>query len=149
MVDHPGQLARYITSFSVVFNVGKLVGPPVGGWLVAATGPLAALTIDAATYLLPIATVVWLLRPNRAMEQRSRPDQKAPDDRVEGVWAALRHVLGFTALSCLVGFFHPGLAPLMQRRCWAHLLRPWASSPACSPPAASAEGWCCGGTASG
>ena len=26
---------------------------------------------------------------------------------------ALRHVLQFTALACLVGFFHPGLAPLM------------------------------------
>ncbi len=67
------QLAPYITSFSVVFNVGKLVGPPLGGWLVAATGPLAALSIDAATYLLPIATVIWLLRPNRALEQRSGP----------------------------------------------------------------------------
>ncbi|QPN61440.1 MFS transporter [Synechococcus sp. CBW1002] len=114
VVDHPGQLARYITSFSVVFNVGKLVGPPVGGWLVAATGPLAALTIDAATYLLPIATVVWLLRPNRAMEQRSRPGQKAS---LISAWKdcgrPLRHVLGFTALACLAGFFHPGLAPLM------------------------------------
>jgi hypothetical protein len=114
VVDSPAQLAPYITSFSVVFNVGKLVGPPLGGWLVAATGPLAALSIDAATYLLPIATVIWLLRPNRALEQRSGPGRTAT---LATAWRdcgrPLRHVLGFTAIACLVGFFHPGLAPLM------------------------------------
>ena len=31
LVDEPRQLAPYLTSFSVVFNVGKLVGPPLGG----------------------------------------------------------------------------------------------------------------------
>ena len=40
LVDRPGQLAPYMASFSVVFNVGKLVGPPLGGWLVALTGPI-------------------------------------------------------------------------------------------------------------
>ena len=68
LVDEPQQLAPYLTSFSVVFNVGKLVGPPLGGWLVAFTTPTTALTIDAASYLLPLATVIWLLRPNNAAE---------------------------------------------------------------------------------
>ena len=31
LVDEPGELAGYLASFSVVFNVGKLVGPPIGG----------------------------------------------------------------------------------------------------------------------
>ena len=48
-----------------MFNVGKLVGPPIGGWLVALTGPSWALGIDAASYLLPIATVLFLLNPIR------------------------------------------------------------------------------------
>ena len=56
LVEEPDKLAGYLTSFSVVFNVGKLVGPPVGGWLLAATGPAWALGIDAASYLLPIAS---------------------------------------------------------------------------------------------
>ena len=63
LVDDAGQLAGYLTSFSVVFNVGKLVGPPIGGWLLAATGPAWALGIDAASYLLPIASVMFLLNP--------------------------------------------------------------------------------------
>ena len=61
LVEEPKQLAGYLTSFSGVFNVGKLVGPPIGGWLVAMAGPAWALGIDAASYLLPIASVVFLL----------------------------------------------------------------------------------------
>lgn len=121
LVDEPSQLPPYLTSFSVVFNVGKLVGPPIGGWLLALTGPTAALTIDAASYLLPVATVIWLLRPNREREQRSAGGSGAS---LGTAWrecgGSLRHVLLFTGLSCLVGFFHPGLAPLMA----AHLLGP-------------------------
>ena len=71
LVDGPEQLAPYLASFSVVFNVGKLVGPPLGGWLLALSGPTIALSPDAATYLLPIATIVWLLQPHRSAERRS------------------------------------------------------------------------------
>ena len=117
LVAGPEQLAPYLTSFSVVFNVGKLVGPPLGGWLVALAGPAMALAIDAATYLIPIATVVWVLRPRRDLDQRSRAGSAAT---LGTAWRdcgpVLRHVLQFTALSCLVGFFHPGLAPLIASK---------------------------------
>ncbi len=121
LVDGPEQLAPYLTSFSVVFNVGKLVGPPLGGSLVALAGPAMALAIDAATYLIPIATVVWLLQPRRDAEQRSHPGSAAS---LGSAWRdcgpVLRHVLRFTGLACLVGFFHPGLAALIA----AELLGP-------------------------
>ena len=114
LVEDPKQLAPYLTSFSVVFNVGKLVGPPLGGWLVAFTGPATALTIDALSYLLPIASVVWLLQPNRSLEERST-DQA--NSTLLAAWrdcgSVLRQVLKFTALICVIGFFHPGLAPLI------------------------------------
>lgn len=121
LVEQPEQLAPFLTSFSVVFNVGKLVGPPLGGWLVALAGPAMALAIDASTYLIPIATVVWLLQPNRDLEQRSHAGAGAS---LGTAWRecgpVLRHVLRFTALACLVGFFHPGLAALIA----AELLGP-------------------------
>jgi MFS family permease len=112
LVEDPQQLAPYLTSFSVVFNVGKLVGPPLGGWLVAFTNPTMALAIDAASYLLPLAAVAWILRPNNALEQRSHGNQGTSLLTAwNGCGPTLRHVLRFTALACLVGFFHPGLAP--------------------------------------
>ena len=117
LVDDPSQLGPYLASFSVIFNVGKLVGPPVGGLLLAATGPTLALSLDAASYLLPIASLLWLMQPRRDLERRSTPGRGAS---LGTAWRecgpALRHVLRFTALACLVGFFHPGLAPLMAER---------------------------------
>ena len=116
LVERPQQLAPYLTSFSVVFNVGKLVGPPLGGWLVALTTPTTALAIDAASYLLPLAAVVWMLRPDGSMEQRSHGRQGTT---LRVAWRdcgpTLRHVLRFTAVACLVGFFHPGLAPTIAQ----------------------------------
>ncbi len=114
LVEETQKLAPYLTSFSVVFNVGKLVGPPLGGWLVALTGPETALSLDALTYLLPITSVIWLLKPNRTIEQLSIKTNAAT---LSSAWKEsgpiLRHVLKFTGLICVVGFFHPGLAPLM------------------------------------
>ena len=114
LVDEPEQLGPYLASFSVIFNVGKLVGPPLGGLLLAATGPTLALSLDAASYLLPIATLVWCMTPARERERRSQPGEGASLGAAwRGCGAPLRHVLLFTGVACLVGFFHPGLAPLL------------------------------------
>ena len=114
LVEEPQQLAGYLASFSVVFNVGKLVGPPIGGWLVAMAGPAWALGIDAASYLLPISSVLFLLRPQRDLEQRSGDSGSATLlNAWRGCGTTLRGVLTMTALLCMVNFYHPGLAPLI------------------------------------
>lgn len=114
LVEEPQQLAGYLASFSVVFNVGKLVGPPIGAWLVAMAGPAWALGIDAASYLLPISSVLFLLRPRRDLEQRSGTSGNAT---LLNAWqkcgTTLRGVLTMTALLCLVNFYHPALAAVM------------------------------------
>jgi len=58
-------LPAYLTSFSVVFNMNKLIGPPVGGWLVVMLGTAATLTLDATSYLLTIFSVLCLLTPRQ------------------------------------------------------------------------------------
>jgi hypothetical protein len=114
LVERPEDLPGYLTSFSIVFNVGKLLGPPLGGWLLALAGPILALVMDAATFLGPIATLIWVLQPRRELEQRSAAGVNVS---LRAAWRecgpVLRHVLRFTAVACLVGFFHPGLAPLL------------------------------------
>ena len=118
LVDQAEQLPPYLASFSVVFNVGKLVGPPLGGALLALGGATTALALDAATYLLPIATIIWLLSPNRSAEERS--GGPGATTGLREAWSSsgpvLRHVLQFTAVACLAVFFHPALAPVMARQ---------------------------------
>ena len=115
VVDRPEQLGRFLASFSVLFNVAKLVGPPIGGFLVAGVGASAALGIDACSYLIPIATVIWILRPHREREELSGGGNA--DLRV--AWrecgSVVRHTLQFTAIACLIGFFHPGMASVIAR----------------------------------
>jgi MFS family permease len=114
LVDRPEDLPPYLTSFSVIFNVGKLLGPPIGGWLLALAGPTMALVVDALTFLGPIAVLLWVLQPKRSLEIRSVDGTRVS---MRAAWRdcgpVLRHVLRFTGLACLVGFFHPGLAPIM------------------------------------
>ena len=97
--------------------MGKLLGPPIGGWLLALAGPAWALGIDAASYLLPIASVMFLLRPNREAEQRSAAGERST---LLNAWhncgTTLRGVLTLTAVLCVVNFFHPGLAPLIAEQ---------------------------------
>lgn len=114
LVNRPEDLPPYLTSFSIVFNVGKLLGPPLGGLLLALAGPTLALAVDASTFLGPIAVLLWVLRPNNRLEQKSGTGESVS---LRAAWRecgpVLRHVLRFTALACLVGFFHPGLAPVI------------------------------------
>ena len=56
LVEKREELGPYLTSFSVVFNTGKLLGPPLGGLLVAITTPTLALLLDSATYLCLLYT---------------------------------------------------------------------------------------------
>lgn len=114
LVDTPADLPPYLTSFSVVFNVGKLLGPPIGGWLLALAGPTLALAVDAATFLGPIAVLSWVLQPRRDLDEgRGRGASVSLRAAWRDCGPVLRHVLRFTAIACLVGFFHPGLAPVM------------------------------------
>ena len=55
--------------------------------------------------------MIWLLKPNRAQEQRSSSQAASLRAAWNDCGPVLRHVLQFTALICVVGFFHPGLAP--------------------------------------
>ena len=114
LVERPQDLPPYLASFSVVFNVGKLIGPPIGGLLLALAGPTLALAVDAASFLGPIAVLLWVLRPN---SQREEIMGGGATVSLGAAWMecgpVLRHVLRFTAIACLVGFFHPGLAPVI------------------------------------
>ena len=115
VVKRPEHLGQFLSSFSVVFNVSKLVGPPVSGLLLGWFGATPALLIDTASYLIPIATVMWLLQPHRADVCASSPGEGSLRVAWQRSGGVVRHTLRFTAVGCLVGFFHPGLVSVIAK----------------------------------
>lgn len=64
------RLSSAVSLYEVVLNTARVVGPSVGGVLLALVGPAACFGFNAATYLLPLG-VLLTMRGRRALP---RPD---------------------------------------------------------------------------
>ena len=61
---------------SAAVQVGTVLGPALGGTLVATSGPVPAFAIDAATFAVS-AAALWLMRPPPAVAQAAAPAEAA------------------------------------------------------------------------
>lgn len=88
----PVQLARANAVTAVSEQVGGLLGPTLGGVLLAATTPTLALAFNAVTFLVAAATVATAPRRERipAAGGRSEPVRKLLRDLREGLAYAAR-----------------------------------------------------------
>ncbi len=109
-------LAGGITLMGVVFNVARVVGPALGGLLVATAGPAVVFAIDAASFIGVIAVLVaW---------RRERKPTVLPAERLVGAMKAgvryarhsrelrtvLLHTFGFMSCACIAMALLPVLA---------------------------------------
>jgi len=91
----------------LVQQSAKVIGPALGGLLVAVTSPRVAFGVDAATFLLS-AAILARMRP--IDDPRAARDDGEEDDEEEGgYWAELREGLAYIAgrralVLCIVGF---------------------------------------------
>src|SRR4051794_5933124 len=76
-----------------VLQATKVIGPALGGLLVAATSPRVAFGVDAATFLLS-AAVLSFLRP---VEVARSSDEFEDEQAVGGYWHELREGLAYVA----------------------------------------------------
>ncbi len=108
------EVGAYLASFSVVFNVAKLVGPPIGGFLLTVLSPELTLALDACSYLVPIAVVNFLMTPKRLPELDAAARRRLTLRQAWGqVSASVRRTILFTGVASLIGFCHPALVPIM------------------------------------
>jgi predicted MFS family arabinose efflux permease len=119
----PAELAKQATGLgSVAFNTARLIGPAVGGGLVAAIGPGPCFAINALSYFAVIL-VVATLPPSAgaAPHRRTRIRAAVSEARLDPVLRGL--LLGAVLFSLLVGPVQE-LAPAITRRHGdgAHLL---------------------------
>ena len=73
MVDDRADLANAIALNSSMFNASRIIGPTIGGLIIAAVGEGWCFMIDALSYVAVIASLVAMRLPART-EQRERED---------------------------------------------------------------------------
>jgi MFS family permease len=105
-------LERANAAYQTVLRLSALVGPVVGGALVAVVGATGVLLVDAATFALS-AGVIGALVPGTSRAQHSAKAQretKGPRGYVEDLAGGLRFVWG-------QGRYAPWWAPRRSSRC--------------------------------
>ena len=86
----------------------KIIGPALGGLIVAVASPRVAFGIDAATFLVS-AAILSRLRPIDDPSSRRAHEARGADDHGAGYWAELREGLAYIVarralVLCIVGF---------------------------------------------
>ena len=108
----PAQLRRAIALNSARFNLTRLVGPALGGWLLVVAGPAACFTANAASYLAVIAAIAAIRppgKPRRPAGQVAGPGTLAVA-REPRIRAVLLPAVGLAVLALPYAAFLPVMA---------------------------------------
>jgi MFS family permease len=102
---------------SLTFNIGRAIGPAIGGFVVAIGGPGWVFLLNSVSFLAIVGVLVWWRRPV--------PEAQAPAETFSGAMRAglryaahspnLRGVLYRTALFTLPGAALQALLPIVAR----------------------------------
>ena len=125
MIDRRELMGNAIALNSTMFNLARLVGPGVGGLLIAWVGAGYCYLIDALSYI-PVIFSLWMIHPNTHAPAsntavRQKRDAEHPLDALR---AGVRYVWGFApigntlllvAAASFTGFAAPVILPILAR----------------------------------
>jgi MFS family permease len=119
LIDKKEDLSNAIAINSSMVNAARLIGPSIGGIIIAAVGEGWCFMIDAVSYLPVLASLLLMkvTRPQRASSQNKQMWQEI----VEG-WAyvsqsrTIRSILMLLALVSLVGMPYTVLMPVFAEK---------------------------------
>jgi MFS family permease len=114
-----GHLPNAIALNSTGFNVARVVGPAVGGLLVAAVGEGVCFLLNGLSYLAVLAGL-WLIRPE-SLQQRAQPPQRPqPGALLVGIRYVARHrelraILALVGVVSAISISYRTFLPAMAR----------------------------------
>lgn len=116
----PERVAGAVSLYEVILNLSRVLGPAIGGVLLAISGPAACVLVNAVTFLAPLAV---LLHYRRAEGRRPRGSDAAHAGR-PSAFAGLRYAWShpllraclLTGASCGVLFSPALFFPLLATR---------------------------------
>ena len=115
MLEDRADLSNAIALNSIMVNGSRIIGPAVGGAMVAAVGEGWCFALDAVSYLAVIASLAAMRLPAREAALSTEPvvSQLAVGFRYVRSFAPIRTALGLIAAVSLFGIPHSVLMPVM------------------------------------
>ena len=127
MVDRREHMGNAIALNSTMFNLARLIGPGLGGLLIAAVGAGYCYLVDSLSYI-PVIVSLWMIRP-RMLAPRVAPGIRADEKRdaehpLAALRAGMRYAFGFApigntlllvAAASFTGFAAPVILPILAR----------------------------------
>jgi len=113
MVDDPNDLGNAIALNSSVFNLTRLIGPAIAGFVIAARGEGDCFLIDGISYIAAITAMYLVVLPPRML----RPPKHVLSELREGLvytwnFPPLRVLLLYVAVVSLLGIPYTVLMPV-------------------------------------
>ena len=131
MIDRRELMGNAIALNSTMFNLARLLGPGLGGLLIAAfgggtRGAGLCYLVDALSYI-PVVFCLWMIRPNRPASAAGESGARVHADAehpLAALRAGVRYVLGFAPIGntlllvaavSFTGFAAPVILPILAR----------------------------------
>jgi MFS family permease len=114
LVEHPDDLANAIAINSTMFNGARLIGPAIGGILIAAVGAAYCFLIDGLSYIAVISALLAMeIKPRIITVSKANPLQRIKEgfDYAFG-FPPIRAILLLSALISFFGMQYTVLVPI-------------------------------------
>jgi MFS family permease len=115
--DDQAPLDNVIALNSITFNLARLIGPAIAGFVIAAFGPGVCYTVDAASYLAVLAALAAVRLPPHVSRVRMAHPLADLRDGIRYAWThpSIRRLLIMVSVIALAGFAHTIVGPIFAR----------------------------------
>jgi MFS family permease len=117
MIDHSSQLQSALSLQSGSFNLARLVGPAIAGFVINAGGEMACFLANAVAHLAVLYAYCIMTLPPRSLASRSQPALDAIKEGMGYVWKVLplRNIMFFNYAFCFFAVPYMVLMPIFTR----------------------------------
>ncbi|BAZ67017.1 MAG: MFS transporter [Pelatocladus maniniholoensis HA4357-MV3] len=118
LVEHKEDLANAIAINSTMFNGARLIGPAIGGLLVAGVGVAYCFLIDGISYIAVImALLAMRIKPQKTVASMSNPLQQIKEGFLYAFgFPPIRAILLLSAIVSFFGFQYTVLVPVFAEK---------------------------------
>ena len=117
LAEHRSLVDNIIALNSVTFNLARLIGPAIAGFIIAAWGPGVCFTIDAVSYSAVLGALALVTLMPRALRKTVPHPWADLKDGFHYCWRhpRIRRILTLVPIMSLIGFGHMVLAPVFAK----------------------------------